>query len=91
VATIVVKAHKRCSVTFAITAASRLEAEAAIAEKLRSDKELVWEDDPEGINVDVIWGNNIWRPRRRFLLIDDESRQMLIENKSDARPDGEGE
>ena len=66
-AEIEVRAHKGCSLKFTITAgATRKETEGAIAEKLRSDKELVWEDDPEGINVACISGNEIWRPRRQF-------------------------
>jgi hypothetical protein len=65
-ATIKVLAHKSSTTEFTITAASRPEAEEAIADRLRSTEEIIWLDDPEGINVDVIWDNNIWRPRRRF-------------------------
>ena len=66
VAIIEVLAHKTSTTKFAVKATTRKEAEQAIADKLRSDKELVWADDPDGINVDCIWGNDVWRPRRRF-------------------------
>jgi hypothetical protein len=48
------------------TADDRKAIEEAIEQTLRSDKELVWGDDPEGVNVDVVSGNKFWRPRRRF-------------------------
>lgn len=70
-----VLAHKSCMVKFAVIAASRPEAEQAIEDKLRSDKELVWIDDPDGINADCIWNNNIWRPRRRFAIGRDDGGQ----------------
>ena len=47
--TIEVIASKKSTTKFTITAATRPEAEQAIAEKLRSDKELVWENDPQGM------------------------------------------
>jgi hypothetical protein len=87
-ATIEVRAHRGQSSAFTITAGgTRKEIEDAIAERLRSDAELVWEDDPEGINVACISGNNIWRPRRRFSMTGDENNQLLIENKSGPTPD----
>jgi hypothetical protein len=70
-AEIEVLAHKTSTAKFTITADSRPEAEKAIAERLRSNKELVWTDDSERINVDCIWSNNIWRPRRRFSASND--------------------
>jgi hypothetical protein len=86
-----VRAHKGSSTKFTVPNGTRREIESAIADKFRSDKELVWEDDPEGISVAVI-GNIPWRPRRRFFLTDDGSRSLMIEDKSaDAPPDGEGE
>jgi hypothetical protein len=88
--TIEVRAHKGSSTKFTVPNGTRLEIQNAIAERLCSDKELVWEDDPEGINVAVI-ANIPWRPRRRFFLTD-ENRPLLIEDKSsDALPNGEGE
>jgi hypothetical protein len=88
-ATIEVRAHRGQSSAFTITitaGATRKEIEDAIAERLRSDKELVWQDDPEGINVACISGNEIWRPRKRFSTIDDGSLQLLIEDKSSVAP-----
>jgi hypothetical protein len=82
-ATIKVLAHKSSTAPFEVTADSRKEAEQAIAERLLPDKELVWNDDPEGINVVCIMGNEIWRPRRRFFLTNDGSRPLMIEDKSD--------
>jgi hypothetical protein len=88
--TIKVLAHKASTAAFEVTADSRKDAEAAIAERLRSDSELIWNNDSDGINVDVIWDNNIWRPRARFFLVDDQSRKLLIEDNSEARPNGNG-
>ena len=81
-AIIEVLAHKGSTAKFTVTAGTRKEAEQAIADKLRSDTELVWTDDPDGVNIDCIWGNDVWRPRRRF-LIEDQS--------AAARSNGEGE
>jgi hypothetical protein len=61
-----VLAHKTCTAKFTVPDGTRLEIEKAIAERLRSGQEVVWEDDPVGVNVDVLSGNNIWRPRKRF-------------------------
>jgi hypothetical protein len=61
-------AHKRSSATFTVPdSKDRKAIEAAIAERLRSDKELLWDDNPE-VNVDCINGHDIWRPRRRFTM-----------------------
>jgi hypothetical protein len=86
--TIKVLAHKGSTAAFEVTANTRPEAEEAIAVKLRSGEEIVWTDDPAGISVTVIWDNIPWRPRRRFFLTDDGSPQLVIEDKSEARPDG---
>jgi hypothetical protein len=67
-ALIEVLAHKGSTAKFTVTADNRKEAEDAIAEKLRSGEGIIWTDDTTGINVDCIWDNNIWRPRRRFFL-----------------------
>jgi hypothetical protein len=79
-AIIEVLAHKGSTAKFTVAAGTRKEAEQAIADKLRSDTELIWTDDPDGVNVDCIWGNDVWRPRKRF----------VIEDQSAARPNGEG-
>jgi len=79
--TIKVLAHKGSTAAFEVAATTRPEAEEAIAAKLR--EELIWTDDPEGVNVDVIWDNKLWRPRKRFSPTDAQSRQLQIENKSD--------
>jgi hypothetical protein len=71
VKTIEVIASKKSTTKFTITAASRPEAEQAIADRLRSDKELIWEDSPEGINAACISGSDVWRPRRRFFHNED--------------------
>jgi hypothetical protein len=65
-ATYEVRAQKQCNANFTITADSRKEAEDAIAEKLRPNAELVWTDDPKGVNAVCISQNEIWRIRRRF-------------------------
>ena len=65
--TVEVMARKGLCAKFTITAgATRKETEDAIAEKLRSDTEIVWIDDGDGVNVACISENEIWRPRRRF-------------------------
>ena len=62
-------AHKGGSSTkFTVPNGTNSEIENAIAGKLRSDKELIWEDDPGGIKVDVRIGNKTLRPRWRFKL-----------------------
>jgi hypothetical protein len=64
-----VLAHKSSTAEFTFTASTgddRKAIEEVIAETLSSDGGLVWKDDPEGVNVDVISGNKFWRPRRRF-------------------------
>jgi hypothetical protein len=82
VAKIKVIARKDCMATFTITDGTRKEVENSIADKLRSDTEIVWVDDPEGIRAACIrdQDNDVWRPRRRFTLNKDESI---------ARPNGE--
>ncbi len=67
-----VLAHKSCTATFTVTAGTRAEMETAIADKLRSDTELVWKDDPEGISVDVISPSGVWRPCKRISLSKDD-------------------
>ena len=67
-ADIEVIAHKKGSSTkFTVPNGTNSEIEKAIAERLRSDLELVWEDDPGGIKVDLRIGNKTLRPRWRFL------------------------
>jgi hypothetical protein len=75
--TIKVLASQRRTTAFEVTAISRKEAEAAIAERLRSDTKLVWEDGVEGINVACIWGNDTWRPRARFFLTDAQTHPLI--------------
>jgi hypothetical protein len=65
-------AHKGSTATFTVPSGTRAQIEVAIAEKLRSETELAWKDDPEGINVACISPNDVWRPRRRFSLSRDE-------------------
>jgi hypothetical protein len=85
-----VLASQRRTTAFEVTANSRKDAEASIAERLRSDTELVWKDGHEGINVACIWGNDTWRPRARFFLTDDGSHPLQIEDKSAAAPTNGG-
>jgi hypothetical protein len=59
---------KTVTVRFSVPDGTRPETEEAIADRLRSDQDLVWEDDPQGVKVVCVAGNNVWRPRRRFLL-----------------------
>jgi hypothetical protein len=61
-----VLAHKNCTATFAVPSGTRKEIEKAIEETLRSDKELVWQDDLKGIKVDCIGIDETWKPQRRF-------------------------
>lgn len=65
-----VRAKKTCHTSFTVSAKTRKEAEEAIATQLRSDKELAWTDDLEGVSVACISGNEIWRIRQRFSLAD---------------------
>jgi hypothetical protein len=86
-ATINVIAHKGCSANFTANAGpDRKEIEESIAEKLRTDKDIVWGDEPEGINVACISVYGFWRPRRRFFTTDDVDSQLLIEDKSETTP-----
>jgi hypothetical protein len=63
---VTVIAHKTSTVTFTVPSGTRPEIEDAIAERLRSDTELVWIDSPEGIKVDCLCQDTVWKPRRRF-------------------------
>jgi hypothetical protein len=65
-------ASKTITVRFSVPDGTRPETEAAIAQRLRSDKDLVWEDDPKGVRAVCVAGNDVWRPRRRFLLTKDD-------------------
>jgi hypothetical protein len=53
---------------FEIAVGTRLEQEAAIAEKLRLKEGIIWVDDPKGVRTVVIDGHDVWRPRERFKL-----------------------
>jgi hypothetical protein len=64
IAEVEIIAHKGSSTKFTVPNGTNSEIENAIAEKLRS--ELVWEDDPGGIKVDVRLGNKTLKPRWRF-------------------------
>jgi Fibrinogen alpha C domain len=59
---------KTVTVRFSVPDGTRPETEEAIAQRLGSDTELVWENDPEGIKAVCVSGNSVWRPRKRFLL-----------------------
>lgn len=59
-------AHRTSVARFAVPSGTKKEVEDAIAEKIRSGDEVVWADDPEGINVVCVLNTDIWRPRRRF-------------------------
>lgn len=48
----------------------RPEIEKAIEETLRSGA-VAWEPDDHGVNVVCEYKNNLWRPRRRFLVRED--------------------
>jgi hypothetical protein len=76
-------AHKSSSTKFTVPNGTRPEIENAIAERLRS--EILWEDDPVGINVQVILNNKPLSIRRRFKT-DAVDRPLLIEDKSEAVP-----
>jgi hypothetical protein len=69
---VTVIAHKTSTVTFTVTSGTRLEIENAIAERLRSDTELVWIDSPEGVKVDCLHQDTVWKPRRRFHVKNEE-------------------
>ncbi len=70
--TIDVIVSKVVTVRFSVPDGSRPETEEAIAERLRSDQDLVWEDDPEGVKAVCVSGNSVWRPRRRFFTSKDD-------------------
>jgi hypothetical protein len=54
---------------FTVPAGTRKEVEVAIADKLRTDTEIVRADDSGGVTVVCISeGNDVWRPRRRFVM-----------------------
>jgi hypothetical protein len=84
-------AEKLSTVTFPVRNGTRPEIENAIADRLRSDVELVWIDSTNGIRTVCISINGVWRPRRRFFLTDDGNPPLLIGDKSEPRPNGEGE
>ena len=84
-------ANKGLSTKFTVPNGTRPEIESAIAEMLRPDKGLVWEDDGEGIRTACISPNAVWRPRRRFFETDDEDSPLLIEDKSEAPAKDGGE
>ena len=71
---VTVIAHKTSTVTFSVPAGTRTEIEDSIAERLRSDNELVWKDSPEGIKVDCFYQETVWKPRRRFNVKDEDQR-----------------
>jgi hypothetical protein len=89
--TVEVIAEKLSTVTFPVRNGTRPEIENAIADRLRSETQLVWIDSPNGIRVVCLSPNGVWRPRRRFFLTDDGNPPLLIEGKSEPRPNGEGE
>jgi hypothetical protein len=67
-------AHKRLIAKFTVPYnAKRSEIEKEIEEKLRSGT-VVWEDDDYGVNVGCIHKDNMWRPRKRFLVPDEGKR-----------------
>jgi hypothetical protein len=70
---VTVIAHKSSTVTFTVPSGTKTEIEHAIAERLRSDKELVWKDSPEGIKVDCFHQDKVWKPRRRFFVSNDDT------------------
>jgi hypothetical protein len=62
-------ASKTVTVRFSVTDGDRSAIEAAIEIWLRTkDQEIVWEDDPKGVRTVCVSGNDVWRPRKRFLL-----------------------
>jgi hypothetical protein len=79
-------AHKTCTAKFTIPDSTRPEMEKAITERLRLGEDIIWEDDPEGINVDVISRNKAFKIRKRFSKNGDDTQQLLIENKSSEAP-----
>ena len=62
-----VRVHKDCYAKFTVKAGTRPTMENAIEDKLRSDTDLVWVDDPGGVDVEAIppIGKG-WKIRRRF-------------------------
>jgi hypothetical protein len=74
-------AHKLVSTKFTVPNGSRPQMESAIAERFRSDKELVWEDHPEGISVEVTLrraANQDCQPRRKAMI-----RMLTIDAEAD--------
>ena len=65
-------ARKSSMAKFTVKGGTRLEIAKAIEEKLRSS-DIVWEDDSYGINVVCVSQDkqNVWRPRKRFNVLDD--------------------
>jgi hypothetical protein len=89
--TVKIIAEKLSTVSFTVPNGTRPEIENAIAERLRTDAELVWIDSANGSRAVCISPNEVWRPRRRFFLTDDGNPPLLIEDQSAARPNGEGD
>jgi hypothetical protein len=56
------------TVRFSVPDGTRPEIEKAIADRLRSGNDLVWENDPKGARAVCVSGNDVWRPRKRFLV-----------------------
>lgn len=75
--TVQVLAFKNCLAKFTVPNGTRPEIEKAIADKLRSDKGLVWTDDEDhGIKVTCIPADDPslwWKPRRRFFVNEDKA------------------
>lgn len=67
--------EKHSTGTFNVPNGTRAEIEEAIAKELRSDKELVWIDSPDGIRAVCISLSAVWRPRRRFSINNEGSEQ----------------
>jgi hypothetical protein len=70
---VTVIAHKTSTVTFTVKSGTRPEIEDAIAERLRSDTELVWIDSPEGVKVDCLHQDTVWKPRKKFQVSHDDA------------------
>jgi hypothetical protein len=64
--------HNQCTATIEIKDASQPDMEQEIAQRLRSPEPLPWTNDPEGIKADIILQTRVLRPRRRFILNNDE-------------------
>ena len=67
-----IRVHKGLTATFTVQNGTRPEIERAISNRLDLGEELLWNDDPEGINAVVISQSSVWRPRRRFFVNTDK-------------------